>query len=143
MIVKRFKETREYMELTQKDLAIYFNVHSSTISGWEIGKDTIPLKHLINYANKYNYSLEYLFGLTDKNNYKKMETNKKKIGNNLKKLRKNNNFTLEQIANKLNCDISTYDYYELGKNLISTTFLFALKDIYKNVSLDDIFVINL
>ena len=34
------------------------------VSGWETGKDTIPLKRLIKYANHYNLSLDYLFGLT-------------------------------------------------------------------------------
>jgi bacteriophage CI repressor helix-turn-helix domain len=63
MIVKNFKYTRENLGLKQKDLTNLFNVTYSTISGWETGKDTIPLKQLIKYANKYNLSLDYLFGL--------------------------------------------------------------------------------
>ena len=71
MIVKNFKYTRENLGLKQKDLTNLFNVTYSTISGWETGKDTIPLKQLIKYANKYNLSLDYLFGLNKDNHYKK------------------------------------------------------------------------
>lgn len=67
MKVKRLRETRENLDLKQIDLTDLFGVTYSTISGWETGKDTIPLKQLIKYANKYNYSLDYLLGLTDKN----------------------------------------------------------------------------
>lgn len=44
MIVKRLRHTREDMGLKQKDLTTLFNVTYSTISGWETGKDTIPLR---------------------------------------------------------------------------------------------------
>lgn len=64
MIVKNLRYTRERLGLKQKDLTTLFNVTYSTISGWDTGKDTIPLKQLIKYANKYSFSLDYLFGLT-------------------------------------------------------------------------------
>ncbi len=67
MIIKNLRYTRENLGLKQKDLTTLFNVTYSTISGWETGKDTIPLRQLIKYANKYNFSLDYLFGLTNTN----------------------------------------------------------------------------
>ncbi len=67
MIVKNFRESREINDLKQKDIAKLFNVHFSTVSGWETGKDTIPIERLIEYANNYNYSLDYLFGINNKN----------------------------------------------------------------------------
>ena len=67
MIVKNLRNTREDLGLKQKDLTTLFNVTYSTISGWETGKDTIPLRQLIKYANKFNFSLDYLFGLTKTN----------------------------------------------------------------------------
>ena len=60
MIIKNFKESRELLDIKQKDIAEFFGVHFSTVSGWETGKDTIPLERLIDYANKYNYSLDYV-----------------------------------------------------------------------------------
>ena len=64
MILKNFKESREIIDIKQKDIAEFFNINFSTVSGWETGKDTIPIRRLIEYANHYNFSLDYLFGLT-------------------------------------------------------------------------------
>ena len=47
MVVKNFKRSREDLDLKQKDIAKTLKVHFSTVSGWETGKDTIPLKQLI------------------------------------------------------------------------------------------------
>ena len=55
------------MDLKQKDIAEMFGVHFATVSGWETGKDTIPLERLIEYANRFNFSLDYLFGITKQN----------------------------------------------------------------------------
>ena len=89
MKVKRLRETRENLDLKQIDLTDLFGVTYSTISGWETGKDTIPLKQLIKYANKYNYSLDYLLGLTDKNiEYKDLKINLNTLATNLRKKRK-------------------------------------------------------
>ena len=66
MIIKNLRESRERLDLKQIDVAKIFPVANSTVSGWETGKDTIPLKNLIKYANYYNYSLDYLFGLSNK-----------------------------------------------------------------------------
>ncbi len=61
MIIKNLRYTRENLGLKQKDLTVLFNVTYSTTFEWETGKDTIPLKQLIKYANKYNFSLDYLY----------------------------------------------------------------------------------
>ena len=66
MIVINFKRSREDLDLKQKDIAKTLKVHFSTVSGWETGKDTIPLKQLIKYANHYKISLDYLLGFTSK-----------------------------------------------------------------------------
>ena len=89
MIVKNFKKSREEMELKQKDIASFFNLNFTTISGWETGKDRIPLYRLITYANHYNYSLDYLFGLTNKNiQYSNIIIDLNLLAINLRNLRK-------------------------------------------------------
>lgn len=139
MIVKNFRYTRESLDLKQKDLTDFFNVTSSTISGWEIGKDTIPLKHLIKYANKYNFSLDYLFGLKTKNEiYHPLNIDLKLIGKNLRVIRKKNKLTQEDVAKVLNTSTSGYAHYENARNLIPTTFLFALSKVYNNLSIDEL-----
>lgn len=139
MIVKRLRDTRESLYLKQKDLIPLFGVSYSTISGYETGKDTIPLKQLIKYANKYNYSLDYLFGLKDFNElYEPLEIDLELIGRNLKTIRKNNNKTQEDIAQVLNTSSSAYAHYENARNLIPTNFIYSLSLIYKNFSIDKI-----
>ena len=46
MKIKRLREIREEQELTQEDVAEILNVKRSTYTGWEIGRDTIPLVRL-------------------------------------------------------------------------------------------------
>ncbi|MBQ9072257.1 MAG: helix-turn-helix domain-containing protein [Bacilli bacterium] len=139
MIVKRLRDTRESLYLKQKDLIPLFEVSYSTISGYETGKDTIPLKQLIKYANKYNYSLDYLFGLKDFNElYEPLEIDLKLIGRNLRTIRKQNNKTQEDIAQVLNTSSSAYAHYENARNLIPTNFLYSLSLIYKNFSIDKV-----
>ena len=139
MIIKNFRYTREGLDLKQKDLTSLFNVSPSTISGWETGKDTMPLKHLIKYSNTYNFSLDYLFGLKEINEeYYPLEVDLKLIGKNLRIIRKQNKKTQQDVAKIINTSSSGYAHYENARNLIPTTFLFNLSLIYKDFSFDKV-----
>lgn len=138
MKVKRLRETRENLDLKQIDLTDLFGVTYSTISGWETGKDTIPLKQLIKYANKYNYGLDYLLGLTDKNiEYKDLKINLNTLATNLKKKRKQYGKTQQQIANIINTSQSSYAHYENARYLMPLNFLYNLSKIYNDLSVDE------
>ena len=135
MKVKRLRETRENLDLKQIDLTDLFGVTYSTISGWETGKDTIPLKQLIKYANKYNYSLDYLLGLTDKNiEYKDLKINLNTLATNLRKKRKQYGKTQQQIADIINTSQSSYAHYENARYLMPLNFLYNLSKIYNDLS---------
>lgn len=139
MIVKNFKYTRENLGLKQKDLTNLFNVTYSTISGWETGKDTIPLKQLIKYANKYNLSLDYLFGLNkDNKSYLPLEIDLNIISKNLITIRKKKKKTQEQISKVLNTSSGGYAHYENSRYLIPTNFIYNLALYYNNFSIDEI-----
>ena len=139
MIVKNLRYSRENLGLKQKDLTTLFNVTYSTISGWETGKDTIPLRQLIKYANRYNYSLDYLFGLTTTNeSYLPLEIDLNTISNNLKDIRKKNKKTQEQIAKVLNTSGGGYAHYENSRYLIPTNFIYNLALFYKDFSIDEV-----
>lgn len=139
MIIKNLRHSRDLLELKQKDLTTLFGVTSSTISGWETGKDTMPLKQLIKYANKYNFSLDYLLGIKDYNeNYLPLEINLKTIGNNLRTMRKQHHKTQQEIADVINTSASGYAHYENARNLIPTSFLYNLSYIYEDISIDKI-----
>ena len=113
------------------------NVTYSTVSGWETGKDTISLRQLIDFANKFNLSLDYLFGLTNKNTiYKPLKIDLNVIGKNLRNIRIKNKKTQSQMANILNTSQSAYAHYENAIYLIPTSFLYSLSKVYKNFSID-------
>ena len=128
MLNNNLKWCREELEMTQKELGYVFGVHETTISGWETGKDTIPLKKLIKFCNLYNYSLDFAIGLSRQNdkhpNIDKVD--KKLIGNNLKKLRTKLNLTQQEIADECMISQTTYSNYELGLYLINTLSLYTI-----------------
>ena len=140
MVPTNLKESRENLYLKQRDIAKFLNVHYSTVSGWETGKDTIPLKHLIAYANQYEYSLDYLFGLVSQSErYFPIDVDLFSLAHNLTVLRLKNNFTQTAVAKKLNTTQPAYSHYETASNLIPTNFLFGLTKIYAPFSIDELF----
>ncbi len=140
MIVENLRNSRENLELKQKDVAEFFGIHFSTVSGWETGKDTIPIERLIDYANEYNYSLDYLFGLIAENEeYYPLDLDLELLATNLTNLRLKNKCTQSWIAQKLNTVQSAYSHYENAINIIPTTFLFGLTKIYEPFSIDELF----
>lgn len=62
---ERIRNLREDHDLKQKDLAIYLNCSQVSYSYYEIGKRDIPSSVLIQLAEYYNCSVDYLLGLTD------------------------------------------------------------------------------
>ena len=137
MIIKNFKYSREMLDVKQKDIAELLNVHNSTVSGWETGKDTITIERLVEYANHYNYSLDYLFGIKSYNEeYLPLKLDLNLIAHNLKNLRKKNNYTQAKLAKKLNTTQASYSHYESATNIIPTVFLYNLTTIYKPFSID-------
>lgn len=137
MIVQNFRSSREMLNLKQKDLINLFNVIYSTISGWETGKDTIPLRQLIKYANYFGFSLDYLFGLSTTNEYYfPLVVDLHVIANNLKLIRKSRGFTQQDIAKFLNTSSSAYAHYENARYLIPTSFLYSISLFYKDISID-------
>ncbi len=139
MIVKNLRESREILNLKQIDIARRINAHYSTVSGWETEKDIIPLKRLITYANTFEYSLDYLFGIMNTNNYQEIILDIETLSDNLLNLRNKNKMIQESVAKKLSISTGTYCDYENGRELISTRSLYFLTKIYKPFSIDKLF----
>lgn len=139
MLNNRIKECREELELTQEELGYIFGVKKATISNWENGYDIIPFKKLVKFCNMYNYSLDFVCGLTRSNkNYPKIEKlDKNKIGKKLKNLRNELRLSQQQIADECSISRATYCHYELGMNLISTLTIYTICKKY-NLSIDEI-----
>ena len=68
--MERIKNLREEKDLVQKDLANILGIDRSTYSSYEIGRDTIPLKHLNTLCNYFDISIDYAMGLTKTTKYK-------------------------------------------------------------------------
>lgn len=127
------KNIREENDLVQKDVADILGIERSTYSSYEIGRDTIPLKHLNTLCNYFDISLDYAMGLSKVKKYKnsKNDIDKAKIKIRLKEFRKENNLTQQEISNILNTSRSTWTGYESGNFLISTLLLYELSRRYK------------
>ncbi len=139
MKFENIKKSRKERNLKQKDIATILNVDRSTYSGWETGKDTIPLRKLFDLSNFYNLSIDYLTGLSKKNDYIYTSDfiDLKSVGENLKKLRINNHLKQKDLFNMLNVTSSSYSLYENGKLLIQTSFIYQIAKKYK-ISIDSI-----
>ena len=70
-----------------------------------------------------------------KNKTNNIQLDKKKIGDNLKKFRKEYHLTQENLASILNTSHSTISSYENGKTLILTAFVYQIATRF-NVSID-------
>lgn len=120
------KYCREELEMTQKELGYVFGVSDSTVANWENSYDPMPLPKLVRFCNLYNFSIDFVLGLSKKNVIynSKISLDKNRLGNKLKSFRKELKLTQQDIAEECSISRTTYTYYELGKNLITTRTLY-------------------
>ena len=62
---ERIRNLREDKDLTQKQLGQLLNMSQTGYNQYEIGKNDIPTRILIELAKFYNNSIDYLLGLTN------------------------------------------------------------------------------
>ncbi len=61
----RIRALREDSDLKQKDLAAFLKLHQTTYSSYELGKLNIPAPILVQLAEFYCTSTDYILGLTN------------------------------------------------------------------------------
>ncbi len=61
----RLKELREEFKLTQKQLSDHLHIKQNTYSQYENSQRQIPLETLVQLAEFYDVSTDYILGLTD------------------------------------------------------------------------------
>lgn len=66
MIFENIRALREDNDLTQQQLADYLGVAQNTYSQYETGKIAYTAQVLVNLADFYGVSVDYLLGRTDK-----------------------------------------------------------------------------
>ena len=62
---ERLRGLREDKDLTQTQIAKYLHMSQTGYSQYEIGKNDIPTRVLIQLAEFYEVSVDYLLNLTD------------------------------------------------------------------------------
>ena len=138
ILTNNIKYCREELEMTQEELGYVFGVKGTTVSGWENNNDTMTLPKMVKFANMYHYSLDYITGLSRKNEYtpiKKLD--KKEIGTKLKDIREKLGLTQKQIANECMITQQSYSLYENGKTLVTPLVLYTICYNHK-LSIDNI-----
>ena len=130
---QKLKDIREDNDINQEQMAKILGVPRSTYSMWEIGISIIPLKHLCDFADYFDVSLDYALGLTNNKNSKNLikGLNLEIIGNNIKAIRKRNNLSQENIAEILDVTQCCIVKYEKGKIFISTENVYKLAKEFK------------
>lgn len=129
---KKLIELRENSNLKQYEIANILNIYKGLYNQYETEYEIIPIKHLNTLCNYFNVSFDYIFGFTNKKNYKNSidEIDKTKSGNRIKEFRKENKITQEKLANELNMARSALANYERGRNVIATPFLYSISSKY-------------
>ncbi len=133
----RIKDLREYYNYSQEDISNRLNINRRSYVEYETQKNAIPISLLLEIAEFYNVSLDYIVGIT---NIKYFNGNRKKfklsqLTKILKNYRLSKNTTQKDLANKLSYNHNTISQYETQKRSISVETLISLCKIF-NVSLD-------
>ncbi len=129
MIYKnRLKNLRESEAMTLQEVGELIGLDKTAYHHYENEYIIIPLKHLNTICNYFNVSIDYIFEFTDNKQYFDSKSNIDKIeaGKRLRYWRNKNNLTLEKIAKNIGTVKNTLSHYELGRNLISTAFLYDI-----------------
>lgn len=135
----KLRDIREDYDITQREMANILKVNRSTYSLWELSLNIIPISNLYDFADYFNISIDYIFGLTNnkraKRKYKGL--NLQRLGNNLKIVRIKNQLSQENIAEILGVTQACISKFEKGIVCISTINLYKFCREF-NVSLDSI-----
>ena len=67
---EKLKELRTEKRLTQKQIALLFNVSKTTICQWETHRQEPSIDDIIKTATFFNVTTDYLFGLEDEDGTK-------------------------------------------------------------------------
>lgn len=129
----RLRDIREDNDINQIRMAEILGVSRSAYSLWELGINIIPLNYLAFFADYFDYSIDYVLGLTNvrrKNNLIK-GFDLKILDNNLKEVRIKNSLSQEDMARILNVTQPCITRYEKGLICISTSNIYKISKEFK------------
>lgn len=132
----RLKKVRIYADLKQREVAEILGVSRNSYNMWERENDLIPLRQLDKFCNIFHVSLDYVLGFTDVweyENSKRIDT--KLLAKRIKRIRRENDLTQDELAKILNITRSSISKYENGINLALTSYIIGFCK-YFHVSAD-------
>lgn len=137
--LSKLKDIREDNDISQEEMAKILGVIRSTYSLWELGINIIPLKNLCDFADYFNYSIDYVLGISNNRLSKNLikGLNLQKLGSNMKKIRIKHELSQENVANLLGVTQACITRYEKGIICISTSNLYKFSREFK-ISLNEL-----
>lgn len=137
--LSKLKDIREDNDISQEEMAKILGVNRSTYSLWELGINIIPLKNLCDFADYFNYSIDYVLGISNNRLSKNLikGLNLQKLGSNMKKIRIKHELSQENVANLLDVTQACITRYEKGIICISTSNLYKFSREFK-ISLNEL-----
>lgn len=135
----RLKDIREDNDINQEKMSEILGVNRSTYSLWELGINIISLKSLCDFADYFDFSLDYVLGLSNNRSSKGLikGLDLKILGSNMKEIRIKHNLSQENIANLLGVTQACITRYEKGLICISVSNLYKFSKEFK-VSINSI-----
>ena len=128
----KIKYIRETYDVTQIELGEYLNLSKSSISHYEKNDRDIPMRKLSKISNFFNFSIDYILGLTSIKTYPdlKKEIHLKTAGKRLQEICEDLKYSNVKLAKELNTTESTIRKYKSGQTLILTAFALQLNQKY-------------
>ena len=118
----RLKKVRIYADLNQKDVAKLLNVAYSSYNAWERENDLMPLRQLDKFCSIFNVSLDYVLGFSEDSEYpNSREIDTKLLAKRVKRIRRENDLTQDDLAGLFHITRSSISKYENGINLALTS----------------------
>ena len=135
-LYERIKNTREDLDIKQYKFAKLLNLYPTTYTLYENGFRGIPIEILDQIAINLNVSIDYLLEKTNKKNYdNSKEMDYDILIYNVKKYRKQNNYSQSEFAKLLNCSQQALSHYEKGLRPIPIFIINEISNIL-NLSVD-------
>lgn len=132
----KLKKVRIYADVSQKEVASKLGVAYSSYNTWEREYDLIPLRQLDKFCNIFQVSLDYVLGFTEVWEYENSKRiDPKLLAKRIKRIRRENDLTQDELAKILNITRSSISKYENGINLALTSYIIGFCK-YFHVSAD-------
>lgn len=120
----RLKKVRIYADLKQREVAEILGVSRNSYNMWEREYDFIPLKQLDKFCTHFHVSLDYVLGFSDTWEYPDSKAlDPKLLAKRIKRIRRENDLTQDDLAKILNITRSSISKYENGINLALTSYI--------------------